>query len=254
MPNSVAVRMIRSAISPRLAISSVALIAAGRPTAPARGAVPLSSLPPALRGSALSTTVTYCGTLKSASCPRQCSSTAADIDGLAAEQHRTDLLSHDLVGHGQHARVRDVGRRQQHRFHLDAGDVLTTAVDDVLEPIDDVHPARVVDPDHVAGVQPAAHERGRGGLRPIPVAGGHIGAAHDQLPHARLVAAERDHRRDPPRGPHIRPSRRARRHQSRAARSSARRVSVMPYPLNTVACGKASFTDRTNDGAIGAPP
>ena len=31
-------------------------------------------------------------------------------------------------------------------------------------------------------------------------------------------------------------------------------LSVMPYPLNTVACGNASFTDRTNDGAIGAPP
>ena len=31
-------------------------------------------------------------------------------------------------------------------------------------------------------------------------------------------------------------------------------LSVIPYPLNTIAWPNASFTERTNDGAMGAPP
>src|SRR6202012_1219143 len=64
---------------------------------------------------------------------------------------------------------------------LDAVHVLTTAVDHVLDPVDQVDQALVVDPGHVAGVQPAAGEGGGRRLRLVPVAGHHVRAADHEL-------------------------------------------------------------------------
>ena len=65
-------------------------------------------------------------------------------------QHRADLLAHHLVGHADHRHLEHPGRGREHVLHLDAVDVLAAAVDHVLEPVDDVHPALVVDARHIA--------------------------------------------------------------------------------------------------------
>ena len=69
-----------------------------------------------------------------------------------AEQDGADLLAHHVIGNGDHRGFRDAGCGKQCGFDLDAGNVLAATDDDVLDPVDDVHAAGVVDAHDVTGV------------------------------------------------------------------------------------------------------
>ena len=69
----------------------------------------------------------------------------------------------------------------EHALDLGAGDVLAARHDHVLEPVDDEEVAVVVAHADVAGVEPAAGERGGGRVGVAPVALEHLRAPHDDL-------------------------------------------------------------------------
>ena len=83
---------------------------------------------------------------------RRARSSIASLRNDAGEH----LIAAQFVGHrgdrgGAHLRV-----LRQHRLHLDGGDVLAAAPDDVLAAVDETHDARRIARHQVAGVEPAA--------------------------------------------------------------------------------------------------
>src|SRR2546426_354083 len=69
----------------------------------------------------------------------------------------------------------------QHALDLGARDVLAARHDHVLEPVDDVEVAVFVDDADVAGVEPAARERGASRVGVAPVALEHLRPAQYDL-------------------------------------------------------------------------
>src|SRR5262245_36358381 len=101
-----------------------------------------------------------------------------EIERVAGVDRRADLLAHAVVGHRVDRRFADLGMHQQRGLDVAAADVLATADDQVLDPVDDVEEALVVEVRAVAGAKPVAGERRCGGLGLVPVAAKHRGAAH----------------------------------------------------------------------------
>ena len=101
------------------------------------------------------------GTLNLASCARQCSISSSAVDRRAVAQHdeRHRHLAPALVGAADHRGLDHRVVLVEHPLHLGAGDVLAAGHDHVLEPVDDVEVAVVVEHADVAGVEPAAGER-----------------------------------------------------------------------------------------------
>jgi hypothetical protein len=104
----------------------------------------------------------------------------ADIESAdefrGGDDHGAYLLAHHLVRHTDGSGLGDAGRAGERVLHLHAGDVLPTADDDVLGAVDDAYATGVVDPDDVSGAQPPVDKRGGGGIGPLPIPRGDVGA------------------------------------------------------------------------------
>src|SRR5436190_2006947 len=88
----------------------------------------------------------------------------------ARRDHCHDLFATDLVARREHRHLAHRGVCEQHAFHLDAGDVLARAADDVLLAVEKEQAALGVLHHDVAGMQPAAAPRlpGRGLVLEVP--------------------------------------------------------------------------------------
>ncbi len=94
----------------------------------------------------------------------------------AEHHHGADLFAEHRMGHADHRAVGDGGVLEQRGFDLDAVDVLAAPDDHVLRPVHDVDEAFLVDPGHVAGMEPSAGEGGGCLGRAVPVAAHHVRA------------------------------------------------------------------------------
>ena len=109
--------------------------------------------------------------------------------GDGDERHRP--LAPARVRHGDHGGLQDVGVGGQHFLHLDGGDVLPAADDDVLAPVGELDVTIRVDHREVAGVEPAAAEGVLGGLVVIEVTGHDGVGTHQDLAGRRAVGGHR---------------------------------------------------------------
>ena len=129
-------------------------------------------LPAGLRGSGSGRNQMRTGTLNAASRSATWACSSASVTSMpGSDVHdRADLLAQHLVGDADDRGV--VHRRVlvERGLDLDAVHVLAAADDHVLGPVDDVDEALVVEPGHVAGVEPAVGEAGRGLRRLVEVA------------------------------------------------------------------------------------
>ena len=143
----------------------------------------LSTLPVAVRGSGSVRKTTTSGTLKCASWPRTCSwiSSISTVEPSLTHDDRGHLLTELPMGHPDDGHVGHGRVLEQNGLHLRAVHVLATTDHDVLEPVDHVDEALVVDVPQVAGVEPAVPERLGRGLGPVPVAASDAGAPEAEL-------------------------------------------------------------------------
>src|SRR5262245_49867850 len=95
----------------------------------------------------------------------------------------SDLFAERWMGDADHGGVGDVGVLEQRRLHFGGVDVLAAADHHVLQAVDDVHEAVVVDVAEVPGVEPAPGERLRGGVGLVVVAAHDGGTADPDLAH-----------------------------------------------------------------------
>ena len=110
--------------------------------------------------------------------------------GSNATPSRTITRDHDVVvaerrGDADGRALGDVGMFGHQRLDLERRDVLAAAADRVAHPVDEVVPAVAVDPERVAGVEPAVAPRLGRLLRHLVVARverPRLGGAHDHLP------------------------------------------------------------------------
>ena len=89
---------------------------------------------------------------------------------VAHTDHGAHLLAHALVGDADGRGLGDVGVLVEGGLDLGGVDVLTAADDDVLQPVDDVEEAFVIEPAEVAGEEPAVAEGSGRGLGVVEVA------------------------------------------------------------------------------------
>src|SRR6184192_3670067 len=87
------------------------------------------------------------------------------------------------MGHTDDGGFGHPGTGSQGVLDLETVDFLPATYDHVLEPVEHLDEALLVNAPDIAGTQPAVLERGRGGLRPLPISGGDTGSAHEQLTH-----------------------------------------------------------------------
>ena len=106
------------------------------------------------------------------------------LDGnpVACHDVGPDRLAGVRVRHAHDRRSADGRVLQQDLLHLGGEHVETRHDDEVLDAVDHVQEALVVDHRDVPGVQPAlVVEHAGGGLRVVPVAGEDVGTAHEHL-------------------------------------------------------------------------
>ena len=104
-----------------------------------------------------------------------------DVHTRSEHDDRPHLLAQDRMGNADDGAV---GHRRvlvERGLDLDAVDVLSSADDHVLRPVDDVDEPLLIDAGHVAGVEPAPGERGRRVLGLVPVPPDHVRALDPQL-------------------------------------------------------------------------
>ena len=118
-----------------------------------------STLPAALRGSSSLVIQIRVGTLNEARRSRTWVRMSSSVRPAPSRDahHCADLLAEALVGDADDRGLGDVGVLVQRGLDLGRVDVLSAADDDVLQPIDDVEVALVVEPAEVTG---------RGTIRP----------------------------------------------------------------------------------------
>src|SRR5450755_3590140 len=117
------------------------------------------------------------------------------VDDRFLAHHRTRLEHHEglgplaplLVGHTDDRRFQHCLVGEDRLLDLDRGDVLPTGHHDVLGAVQQLHVAIGVHHAEVAGVEPAAPERGAGRLRIVEIALHHVVAAHHDLAHRHAV-------------------------------------------------------------------
>ncbi len=112
----------------------------------------------------------------------------AGLEARLEHYHGLDRLAPFFVGYADHHHLSNGFMGRQYVFHLPREDVEAAGDDHVLGPVHDVKEAILVQPAHIAGVQPAAGEC-LGGF------GGHVLVAfHDQrAAHADLTRLSRGH-------------------------------------------------------------
>ena len=103
------------------------------------------------------------------------------LGSRAQDDGGADLLAEDGVGHADHRGVGHGGMLEQGGLDLDRVHVLTAADHHVLGPVHDVDEPVLVDPGHVAGVEPSLGEGGGGGIGLVPVAAHDVGPLDPQL-------------------------------------------------------------------------
>src|SRR5262249_23549228 len=116
---------------------------------------------------------------------------ALEIDGdlaqgerlpFAGNHHGAAALHEPRVGHGHDGHAGDLGMRVEEVLHLDHGDVLAAADDDVLAPPRDGDVAVAVQGGAIARLEPAVPRVAVGGeLRALVVADELEGAAHEEI-------------------------------------------------------------------------
>src|SRR5579875_2864906 len=92
-----------------------------------------------------------------------------------------DLLAPLVMRDAEHRGLADGRVLVEHLLDLARVDVVAAADDELLLAVDDEEVAVLVDPAHVAGVQPAVDDGLRRGLRPLPVAAHHVVALDHDL-------------------------------------------------------------------------
>ena len=103
----------------------------------------------------------WVGTMKPASRAFTCSLELVrrDLGPRAQDDDGAHLLAEGGMGHADDGAVGDGGVFEEGGLDLHRVDVLAAPDDHVLGPVDDVDEVVLVEPRHVAGVQPAPGER-----------------------------------------------------------------------------------------------
>ena len=102
---------------------------------------------------------------------------------LPEHHRRRHLLAELVVWHGEGERLGHRGVRREHVVHLQRGELLAAAVDQLLEPTGETEVALLVEDPLVAGPEPAVPEGLRVGLGIRLVAGGDVRPADGDLAH-----------------------------------------------------------------------
>src|SRR5262249_4245626 len=95
----------------------------------------------------------------------------------------SDLLTQRIVREPNNRSLQHRRVLIEHLFHLAGVDIETPSYDELLLAVDDVVIAVVVDPAHVAGLEPAAGKRGLCLCGPLPVTLHDVVAAYGDLAH-----------------------------------------------------------------------